>query len=988
MRRVGQFGKKKGVLYWAKMANSEYLSIIRNALTLTLPIVIAGAAAVFVNNFPVKPYQDMMLGFFGEGWRSFGGYIWNGTLAVLSFATVFTIGYSIAERHNLKNPKDAVHPVIVGLASFCSLLCIIEPASTDFAIPYNWAGVNGLFLSIIVSAASAKLFIELFSIRALRVTFFREDAGATMTHVFSAMIPVTITIGLFALFKVFMIMIGIADIHVLIYGLISRPFKGLGNNLVTALLYNFGRQVLWFVGIHGANALEPVMNEIYVPASAANAMALSAGVNPPFIFTKTFFDTYISMGGAGNTLSLMAALLVTKRRGTMNSLARISFLPAMFNINETLIFGLPIVLNPIYFIPFVVAPLTLTLTTYCAIRLGFLPVFAAEAAWTTPAFVSGYVASGSISGCIMQLVNIYAGFLIYLPFVRIAENAQKYRFSVTYGELLRASGNLDGSYDAAMMHRPGETGSISSVLANDLMESIRENENLLLKNAPGVILMFDLNARFLLGSERASALLGYAEIREMMGIPFAELFAKALPEEWIAAAEEKCARAAWNLESFDWEENVTLRGEQDVVFQIMITPAEERSGVCRGVIVTLNDVTALSKALKQAKKASAAKSDFLSNMSHEMRTPMNAIIGMTAIAKTASEPAKKDYCLDRIEGASRHLLGVINDILDMSKIEANKLELFAEAFDFRKMLENTVNVINYRADEKHQDLTVHIGEDIPRFLIGDDQRIAQVTANLLSNAVKFTPENGIIRLNALKERDDGGEILIRIEVSDTGIGISPEQRSRLFRSFEQADSGTSRKFGGTGLGLAISKRIVGMMGGDILVESEFGKGSTFIFTFRAARVPEEDYPALSRDARDSRGRETETYEGRRVLLVDDVDVNREIVIELLAPALLSIDCAENGAEALAMFEASPRKYDMIFMDIHMPEMDGYEATRRIRALGAPEAKTVPIIAMTANVFREDIEKCLASGMNDHIGKPLKIEEVLEKLRKYLRGKDE
>ena len=433
---------------------------------------------------------------------------------------------------------------------------------------------------------------------------------------------------------------------------------------------------------------------------------------------------------------------------------------------------------------------------------------------------------------------------------------------------------------------------------------------------------------------------------------------------------------------------MTLRGGKDVVFQIMITPAEERSGICRGVIVTLNDVTALSRALKQAELASAAKSDFLSNMSHEMRTPMNAIIGMTAIAKSASEPSKKDYCLDRIEGASKHLLGVINDILDMSKIEANKLELSVTVFDFGKMLENVVNVIKYRADEKHQDFAVRIDEDIPRFLTGDDQRIAQVTANLLSNAVKFTPENGAIRLDAFKERDDDGAVIIKVEVSDTGIGISPEQKSRLFRSFEQADSGTSRKFGGTGLGRAISKRIVKMMGGDIWVESELGKGSTFIFTFRAARAPEEDYPGLSPDAPSLPVQEAETYEGRRVLLVDDIDVNREIVIELLTPALLSIDCAENGAEALAMFAASPDKYDMIFMDVHMPEMDGYEATRRIRALDVSEAATVPIIAMTANVFREDIEKCLDAGMNDHIGKPFRIEEVMEKMRKYLRKKDD
>jgi CheY-like chemotaxis protein/anti-sigma regulatory factor (Ser/Thr protein kinase) len=492
---------------------------------------------------------------------------------------------------------------------------------------------------------------------------------------------------------------------------------------------------------------------------------------------------------------------------------------------------------------------------------------------------------------------------------------------------------------------------------------------------------------------------------------------------------------------------------------------------------------------------------------------MNAIIGMTSIGKSASDTERKDYAFGKIDDASTHLLGVINDILDMSKIEANKLELSIENFDFEKMLRNVVNVVNFRVDEKHQDFTVRIDREIPRNLIGDDQRLAQVIANLLSNAVKFTPEYGSIHLDARFVEEEDGICTIEISVTDTGIGISEEQQSRLFGAFQQAESDTSRKFGGTGLGLAISKRIVEMMGGRIWIESEHGKGSVFAFTVRVKRGEESERKCLLRpginrsnirmllvdDAPEIReyfseitqgfgvfcdvaadgaealaliertgpydiyfvdfkmpgidgielsrrinahnkensvvimisstewseieeeakvagvnrfmpkplfpsviadciseclgvddssaiaeqsGEDTR-FDGYRVLLAEDVEINREIVLALLEPTGLSIDCAENGEETLEMFTAAPDSYDMIFMDVQMPQMDGYEATRRIRALDAPKAKTIPIIAMTANVFREDIERCLESGMNAHVGKPLDLDEVLKRLRDYL-----
>jgi len=335
----------------------------------------------------------------------------------------------------------------------------------------------------------------------------------------------------------------------------------------------------------------------------------------------------------------------------------------------------------------------------------------------------------------------------------------------------------------------------------------------------------------------------------------------------------------------------------------------------------------------------------------------------------------------------------------MSKIEANKFEISVSEFNFEKMLNRVTNVINFRVGECHQILLVDIDDGIPEHIISDEQRLAQVITNLLSNAVKFTPDHGTITLSAKKISFKDGDCTIRISVRDTGIGISDEQQKRLFTSFEQADGSISRKFGGTGLGLAISKRIVELMGGRIWIESELGHGSSFIFDIKAKSADKPGRRALPSDvninecmsaasSRHETGEGAENTEdgifgGKRVLLAEDVEINSEILSALIEHTGVTLAYAEDGRKALDKFIEDPDAYDMILMDVHMPNMDGYEATRGIRALDSPKAKTIPIIAMTANVFREDVERCRAAGMNDHLGKPINAAEVIAKMKEYM-----
>jgi len=525
------------------------------------------------------------------------------------------------------------------------------------------------------------------------------------------------------------------------------------------------------------------------------------------------------------------------------------------------------------------------------------------------------------------------------------------------------------------------------------------------------------------------------------------------------------------------------------------------------------------EALRKANEASNAKSNFLSSMSHEIRTPMNAIIGMTQIAAKTNDVDKLKYCLTNIENSSSHLLGLLNDILDMSKIEAGKFELEHAQMSIEKMLIKVCGLITGKVEQKDIQFNITLGANMRMHYIGDELRLAQVITNLLSNAVKFTPVGGKIDLSVKETELEDKYSILRFSVKDNGIGMTDDQIGKLFGAFEQAESGTTRKYGGTGLGLAISKSIIEKMNGRIWVNSVPDYGSEFTFEVRLERRDHEkdsivfgsirasDIKILISDP-DTEARENlksilesfgmkadetdnvveavdlatkareigkpydvvfvdyvlanekgvwfinnseftinknnvvvmttflnwtaiaETLRGIGVnrfvpkplfpssimdiiteiigeqarsieitsektvsapdlsditlLLAEDVEINREIFFALLEETKINVEAAENGLIAVEKFKEDPNKYSIIIMDIQMPEMDGYDATISIRSLDNERAKTIPIVAMTANAFKEDIEKCLDCGMNDHLSKPIELNTVMEKILYYSR----
>ena len=528
-------------------------------------------------------------------------------------------------------------------------------------------------------------------------------------------------------------------------------------------------------------------------------------------------------------------------------------------------------------------------------------------------------------------------------------------------------------------------------------EALRESEEryrLLVEGAKDyAIVMLDLAGCVVTWNAGAQRVKGYAA-QDIVGRHFSQFY---LPED-VAAGKPQRSLAIAAERGQCVEDGWRVRNDGSRFWAaVTITPIRGEGGELRGFAKLIQDITernrseeALAQAKKTAEAANVAKSQFLANMSHELRTPMNAIMGMTDLALGEDlSPTLRDY-LQTVKQSADGLMELLNEILDLSRIEAGGFQLEVIPFDLRTIVEQVAKTLGVRAYEKGLELACDLG-DVPTRLLGDSLRLRQVLVNLVGNAVKFTAKGAVVVSAQLESREPQG-VALQFAVADTGIGITPEDQERIFAPFTQADASTTRRYGGTGLGLTITRRLVGAMGGRVWVESRPGEGSTFRFTARFGLQEglEEVAEALGiqeQAAKTAGSAPAATAKAPsrllQVLVAEDTAANQKVVAYVLGKRGHAIEVAHNGQQALEALDR--RDFDVVLMDVQMPVVDGFEATQAIRRLADPKKARLPVIAMTAYALKGDVDRCLNAGMDGYISKPIKGDELIELVERLAEG---
>lgn len=936
---------------------------VRKGLIFTTPLAIISSFALVFLNFPIPAYQSWIQGDGAFFIREVLQLIYAGTVNYFSVILSFAVSWCYAEELGIKNGKS-----FVAFGSIAAFFILIDVTGKDFSSAYY--GTAGICSALAASVFTTWMFCK---IKEWKICRRETDTDTILAKMSASILPLSI---IFIVLAAVTRLLEMATGHCL-QGIINVIFETIflwfkNDRLIMGIVYIFTLHIMWWFGIHGSHVYFEI-NDVYLVQLVQDNIAMTQlGQEPVEIINKVFLDSIADIGGAGATLALVIAILLVSKNRNTRKVASYGIIPSLFNINEIILFGIPIVFNVMLLIPFLLVPVLNLLIGYAATAAGIMPVVTQQLDWTTPPLFSGYLMTGSINGALMQAFLIVIDVLVYIPFVKKMDRNSKVVVDLYEDDIEKMK---------------------------TMEEKNQENRRLIksLTNIFGDVYEADVVQKtvHLVHSKFKDSYFEFGEL-----IPFKEF--EEYCTEYLTDSKKK------EIGNFLTDEKIhsqlmekgtveleipSMENGQEHWYRLKMILSEQKNGKPTIITITIVNIDlykkrwkenndALQMAYYNAQQANRAKSDFLANMSHDIRTPMNAIIGMSKIAKDNIDNKEKVLeCLNKMDSSSSHLLSLINSVLDMSKIESGKFVLIDESIRIGELIRSVSDIIKPQARKKEIVFEENYPEKADMSVIGDSMRIRQILINILGNAVKFTPEYGKVSF-FVKITEDVYQDYITLEFicSDTGIGMSQEDKEKMFEPFERADTSYSGKIEGNGLGMALVKNIIDIMQGEIYVDSAPMQGTTVRTILHLKK-------SVDADRQEEKTKESVDVFGmlckKRILLAEDNELNREIAVAFLEILEPEIDEAKDGREAVELFEKSPEGYyTMILMDIRMPVMDGYEATRRIRNTDRKDSN-LPIIALTANAFSDDANRAQEAGMNAHIAKPINADKMIEVITSFI-----